>query len=254
MLLVLSPSKSLDFETPAPKLAHTQPEFLKESQTLIKILRDYSPAKLSSLMDISDKLAALNVGRFQQFKTPFTEKNAKQALLAFTGDVYSGIETDIYKKHEFDFAQNHVRILSGLYGLLRPLDLMQPYRLEMGTSLKNPRGKDLYAFWGDRITQAINQELADHKSKILINLASEEYFSAVRPKKLESRLINIVFKENHKGKLKIIALFAKKARGMMANYIIKNQIDDSKGLLEFQDGNYRFDKALSTDKYFVFTR
>jgi cytoplasmic iron level regulating protein YaaA (DUF328/UPF0246 family) len=254
MMLVLSPSKTLDYETPVKLATHTQPDMLAESQALIKELRKYTPQKLSELMDISDKLASLNVQRYKDFAMPFTQKNARQAILAFKGDVYDGIDVEHYGKEDFAFAQEHVRILSGLYGLLKPLDLMQPYRLEMGTSLKNPRGKDLYAFWGDRITRSINEALAKHKNKLLINLASEEYAKAIQPKALEIPLLNIVFKENQKGTLKIIGLFAKKARGMMANYIIKNQIDNSAALKKFKESGYGFEPSLSDENHYVFVR
>lgn len=254
MLLVLSPSKTLDFESKPRIATHSLPDMLKESQALVKELRAYTPKKLSVLMGISDKLAALNARRYKDFSTPFTLANAKQALLAFKGDVYEPIEVESYGRDEFAFAQEHVHILSGLYGLLKPLDLIQPYRLEMGTRLKNPRGKDLYAFWGGRITQAVNKTLAGHKRKVLLNLASEEYFSAVQPDKLEGQLIHIVFKENQKGKLKIIGLFAKKARGMMANYIIRNHIDDADALKAFHDGGYHFEKSLSSPDKWVFVR
>jgi uncharacterized protein len=254
MMLVLSPSKTLDYETPVKLATYTQPDMLDESQSLIKELRKYTPEKLSELMDISEKLAKLNAQRYKDFSVPFTQKNARQAILAFKGDVYDGIDVDHYRKEDFVFAQEHVRILSGLYGLLRPLDLMQPYRLEMGTGLKNPRGKDLYGFWEDRITRNINQALAKHKNKLLINLASEEYAKAIKPKLLESPMLNVVFKENQKGKLKIIGLFAKKARGLMANYIIKNQIDNALSLKKFKESGYAFEPSLSDEAHYVFVR
>jgi cytoplasmic iron level regulating protein YaaA (DUF328/UPF0246 family) len=253
-MLVLSPSKTLDFDTMPPAVAHTQPEFLAESELLIKKLRGVSPAKLSTLMDISDKLAMLNVQRYQDFSTPFSPKNARQAVLAFKGDVYEGLDVGAYDKGDFAFAQKHVRILSGLYGLLRPLDLMQAYRLEMGTRLANPRGKDLYAFWGDRITLALGEAMAESKDRLLINLASEEYFKAVRPKKLDGELLHIVFKENQKGALKIISFFAKKARGLMASYIVHNRVLKKDGLKGFEEGGYRFNPKISSDNQWIFTR
>jgi len=254
MILVLSPSKTLDFAGKLQFTAHSQPQMLSESQLLVKKLQTYTPARLSTLMDISDKLAALNASRYQSFQTPFTPANARQAILAFKGDVYEGMDVSSYNKKDFEFAQEHVRILSGLYGLLRPLDLIQPYRLEMGTKLPNPRGKDLYGFWGDRITQALNLELAKAKNSVLINLASEEYFKAVRPKSLKGELVNIVFKEQQKGQLKIIGLFAKKARGLMASYIVRNRIDNIKDILEFQDNGYGYAKSLSGKGNLVFVR
>ena len=254
MILVLSPSKTLDFDSKPRIATHTIPQFLDDSSLLIKELKTYSPAKLSKLMGISDKLAALNVSRYEQFATPFTPANAKQALLAFKGDVYTPMEVDAYTKADLAFAQKHLRILSGLYGVLKPLDLIQPYRLEMGTNLKNTRGKNLYTFWGERITDALNQAMVVSKSTALINLASEEYFGAVIPPKLNKKLINIVFKENQKGKLKIIGIFAKKARGIMANYVIKSHVVDQEQLKDFQEGGYRFDASLSDAGHWVFVR
>ena len=254
MILVLSPSKTQDFNGKPCISTHTLPEFLPESEKLIKELRKYPAGKISTLMDISDKLATLNVQRYKDFKPPFTPANARQALLAFKGDVYEPIEVDSYTGGDFAFAQKHIRILSGLYGLLRPLDLIQPYRLEMGTRLPNARGKDLYAFWGDSITQSLNQALAPDKNRILINLASEEYFKAVMPAKLEGKLINIIFKENQKGKLKVIGLFAKKARGLMANFIVKNRIVAKDGLKSFKESGYRFEPKFSAMQQYVFVR
>lgn len=254
MIIILSPSKTLDFETPYKGIAHTQPEFIKESENLISSLRTYSKAKLAGLMDISDKLAALNVQRYQDFSTPFTLQNARQALLAFKGDVYDGIPVETYKKADFEFAQAHLRILSGLYGLLRPLDLIQPYRLEMGIALKNARGKDLYAFWGDRLTMALNKELNKHDNPVLVNLASQEYFAAVMPNILKYKIINVHFKENQKGKLKVVGLFAKKARGLMAHYVISKQLDDCNQLKEFTENGYSFEKSLSGDSDYIFVR
>lgn len=254
MLLLLSPSKTLDFESEVSTSTYTLPEFLPESVKLIKILRDYSPAKLSRLMDISDKLAALNVSRYQDFSTPFTPANARQAIFAFKGDVYAPIEVESFQAKQLDYAQKHVHILSGLYGVLRPLDLIQPYRLEMGIRLPNSRGKDLYTFWGERITKAVNQAASIHKGRCIVNLASEEYFSAVQPDRLDGKLIHIVFKERQKGALKIIGLFAKKARGMMVNFAIKNRISAVDKLQTFCEGGYAFDPALSDEQHWVFVR
>jgi uncharacterized protein len=254
MLLVLSPSKTLDTEHWPQTKTYTQPDMLSDTQKLAKLMREYSPAKLQKLMGISEKLANLNVQRYKDFKTPFTPDNAKQALLMFKGDVYEGMDIDHYKEADFTFAQKHVRILSGLYGLLRPLDLIQPYRLEMGTRLANPKGKDLYAFWGSAITDAINAALAGHKSNYLLNLASEEYFKAVHPKALDGKLITIQFKENQKGTLKVIGLFAKRARGMMSDYIIKNRIDSPAKLVGFNHEGYAFAKELSNPSQYIFIR
>ncbi|MDX1974093.1 MAG: peroxide stress protein YaaA [Rickettsiales bacterium] len=254
MILLLSPSKTLDFESIIACKHHTIPERLKDSAELIKTLRGYSPAQLSKLMDISDKLAALNVQRYQDFSTPFTTKNARQAILAFKGDVYEGIEVERYKQADFDFAQKHLRILSGLYGLLKPLDLMQPYRLEMGTRLPTKRGKDLYQFWGASLTDRLNAELKGEKQPLLVNLASEEYFKAVQPKLLQAPLLHITFKESQKGKLKVVGLFAKKARGLMANYIIRQRITHPTALQQFDESGYQFEKSHSSDHEWVFIR
>jgi len=250
MIIVLSPSKTLDFASKPRIKTYTQPALLAESETLIKTLRGYSEARLKKLMGISDKLAALNAQRYKNFHTPFTPDNAKQAILAFKGDVYEGIDVESYGKAHFEFAQKHVRILSGLYGLLKPLDLIQPYRLEMGIRLPTKRGKDLYGFWGDLITEVLNAE----KSVPLINLASEEYFSAVKPDVFKGDILHIVFKEKHKGTLKIIGLFAKKARGMMASFVVKNRITDAAGLKDFTESGYRFAPKLSGEDSCVFVR
>jgi cytoplasmic iron level regulating protein YaaA (DUF328/UPF0246 family) len=253
MILVLSPSKTLD-EKSWPLAEHTQPDMLDDSQLLVNALKKYTPAKLQALMDISEKLATLNVQRYKDFSLPFTRDNAKQALLMFKGDVYEGMDVAHYGKADFAFAQKHLRILSGLYGLLRPLDLMQPYRLEMGTRLASKRGKDLYQFWGARITDAINAAAAGHAHPVLINLASEEYFKAVQPGALAMPVINVIFKENQKGKLKIIGLFAKRARGLMADYIIKKRIENPKDIKKFSAEGYQFQPSLSNASDWVFTR
>ena len=254
MILLLSPSKTLDFTTASPVETYSQPEMLKESAILIKELCTYSPKKIAKLMGISDKLAQLNADRYQAFKTPFTPANAKQALAAFKGDVYAPMNIASYSKADFDFAQDHVRILSGLYGLLKPLDLIQPYRLEMGTTLPNKRGKNLYDFWGKSITDAVNNTIENHKNKIVINLASVEYFHSIKPNTLQAPLLNITFKEKHKGGLKIIGLFAKKARGMMADFVIKNRIDAVKDIMQFNQSGYSFEKSLSDEQEWVFVR
>jgi cytoplasmic iron level regulating protein YaaA (DUF328/UPF0246 family) len=254
MLLVLSPSKTLDFESAHPLIRYSQPDMLLKSQLLVAELKAYSTDKLANLMDISDKLATLNAQRYRSFKVPFTLHNARQALLAFKGDVYDGIHAVAYSDEDWDFAQNHVRILSGLYGLLKPLDLMQPYRLEMGTQLKTRFGKDLYAFWGESITNSLNQAMEGHSDPLLINLASQEYFKAVKPKLLRFPVVDIVFKEKHKGAFKVIGIHAKKARGVMAEYIIKNRLDRPSDLKDFQQESYRFDKKTSSDHAYVFIR
>ncbi|MBU2886311.1 peroxide stress protein YaaA [Gilvimarinus agarilyticus] len=254
MLMVISPAKTLDFETPAVTDKSSTPDFLKDSRALIKELRELSPADISGLMSISDKLGLLNFDRFQAFKTPFTAKNAKQAVLAFQGDVYTGLNAEAFKARDFDFAQKHLRILSGLYGLLRPLDLIQPYRLEMGTKFRNARGDNLYQFWGESLTQALNQQLAEQNSHTLINLASNEYFKAVKPKQLDADIITPVFKDWKNGQYKIISFFAKKARGMMSAYIIANRIKDAEQIKAFDMDGYAFDPELSSQRDWVFTR
>ena len=206
------------------------------------------------MMSISENIANLNVERYKTFTTPFTTKNAKQAIFAFKGDVYSGFELDSFNEDDYAYAQDHLRILSGLYGCLRPLDLIQPYRLEMKTRLKNARGENLYQFWDERITRSINKQLKKQEEAVLVNLASNEYFKAVKPKLLEGRLLNINFKETKAGKTRVVAIFAKRARGMMADYIIRNRIERSEDLKEFKLGGYQFDKDLSDDRQWTFER
>lgn len=254
MLHVISPAKTLDFET-APVIAtHTQPQFLAESTQLINELRQLTPPQVSSLMSISEKLGELNAQRFLEWQTPFTPANAKQAVLAFKGDVYTGMAADTFAKKDFTFAQQHLRILSGLYGLLKPLDLIQPYRLEMGTRFVNQRGTNLYHFWGDSITDQLNAELDKHQERVLVNLASTEYFSAVNTKKLHAEIITPVFKDQKSGQYKIISFFAKKARGMMSSYIIKNQLKDVEAIKAFDVAGYSYNEVMSSPKEWVFTR
>lgn len=254
MLLLISPAKTLDFETPPPTTEFTQPDFLKQSRQLIGELRELSPQAISQLMSISDKLGVLNYDRFARWKTPFKPDNAKQAIFAFQGDVYTGMEAENFSSDDIEFAQQHLRILSGLYGLLRPLDLIQPYRLEMGTAFANSNGKNLYEFWDGSITKAINKQLAELHSKQVINLASTEYFSAVKPKLLKADIITPVFKDKKNGEYKIISFFAKKARGMMSAYIIKNKILEPEAIKHFNTAGYSFNPGLSKDREWVFTR
>lgn len=254
MLILISPAKTLDFDTAPVTDKHTQPDFLKDSKALIKELRELSPADISGLMKISDKLGVLNFDRYQAFKTPFTPANAKQAALAFQGDVYTGLAAETFKARDFDFAQKHLRILSGLYGLLRPLDLIQPYRLEMGTKFKNQRGDNLYQFWGDSLTTAINEQLAATKGKTLVNLASNEYYKAVKPKQIDAEIITPVFKDWKNGQYKIISFYAKKARGLMSAYIIKNRITSAEDIKGFDVDGYGFAPELSKEREWVFTR
>jgi len=254
MIVTLSPSKGQDFEEASLTKKHSKPADIKDSELLIKELRKIKSKQLQELMSVSENIADLNVDRYKSFTTPFTTKNAKQAIFAFRGDVYSGFDLPSFSEDDFAYAQDHLRILSGLYGCLRPLDLIQPYRLEMKTRLKNPRGDNLYQFWDDRITNSLNKALKKQQQPVLVNLASNEYFKAVKPKQLEGRLLNINFKETRDGKTRVVAIFAKRARGMMADYIIRNRIEDPEALKKFRLEGYRFNKALSDDKQWTFER
>lgn len=254
MIILLSPSKTLDYDTPVPAIKSTRPDFLDQSEILIGTLRKKSPAQIKQLMGISDKLAALNHRRFQDFATPFTPANARPCIFAFRGDVYDGLQIETFDQKALERAQQHLRILSGLYGLLRPFDLMQPYRLEMGTKLPNPRGKNLYEFWGDRITEKINETLAGQKQKLVVNLASNEYFSAINTQKLEGTLITPTFKEQKGNDFKVIGLFAKKARGMMARHLLQHNITNVADMKQFSSAGYGFAASLSTPQEPVFTR
>ena len=254
MLILVSPAKTLDFDTPPRTDSHSQPDFLKESRALVKELKTLAPQDLSNLMGISDKLAALNVARYQSWKTPFSLKNAKQAALAFKGDVYTGLDAETLSDQHDEYAQQHLRILSGLYGVLRPLDLIQPYRLEMGVGFNNAKGKDLYTFWGDKITNRLNKELAEQESDVVINLASNEYFKSVNTQQLKARVITPVFKDAKNGQYKIISFYAKKARGLMARYIIEKGLQEPNAIKRFKVGGYRYNKELSAGDNWVFTR
>jgi len=254
MLIVVSPAKTLDFETQAHTEQFSQPDFLDQSQQLVKQMREISPQDIAAMMKISDKLAALNAARYEQWQVPFTPENAKQAVLAFKGDVYTGLDADSLTEDSLAFAQQHLRILSGLYGLLRPLDLIQPYRLEMGIKLANPRGKDLYSFWDQLLTQRLNDEFKQAGNSVLINLASNEYFKSIKPKNLDAEVITPVFKDYKSGKYKIISFYAKKARGLMTRYIIENRIESVDAIKEFDVDGYYFVPAESTDKQWVFHR
>ncbi|MGI3131667.1 peroxide stress protein YaaA [Halopseudomonas pachastrellae] len=254
MLMVISPAKTLDYDTPPVTDKSTQPRFIEHSAKLIEVLREKSPQDIAKLMSLSDKLASLNVARYGSWERESTPQNAKQALLAFKGDVYTGLNAEDFSSDDFAFAQQHLRMLSGLYGLLRPLDLMQPYRLEMGTKLANPRGKDLYTFWGERISQWLNEDLEAQGDQVLLNLASQEYFGAVKPKALNARVIDTVFKDQKNGQYKIISFYAKKARGLMARYVIKERLQDPEGLKDFNLDGYRFDAVSSSENQLVFLR
>ena len=254
MLVVISPAKSLDFETKSQTRKYSQPKFLDDSKVLIKALRKLAPGDVSDLMGISTKLGELNCDRYSEWAPPFTRKNAKQAVLAFKGDVYMGMQAWDYSERDFTWAQKRVRVLSGLYGLLKPLDLIQPYRLEMGTRFENCRGKDLYAFWGDKLSNAIADELETHRSKVLINLASNEYYNALDETKIGARVVTPVFKDLRNGRYMFISFFAKKARGLMTSFIVKNRIDTVKGLKDFDSQEYRFSVDQSSKDEFVFLR
>ncbi|MBA6340817.1 peroxide stress protein YaaA [Colwellia sp. MB02u-10] len=254
MLLVVSPAKNLDYESPVATELYSQPELLADSKVLMKKCKTLTPADISSLMAISDKLAGLNAARFGEWATPFTPENARQAVLAFNGDVYTGLDAKSFSDDDFTFAQQHMRILSGLYGLLRPLDLMQAYRLEMGKKLDNDRGSNLYQFWGDIITEHLNVAIAAQGDNVLINLASNEYFKAVNKKVLKAEVITPAFKDWKNGQFKMISFFAKKARGLMARYIIEHQITDLEKLKDFDVAGYQYSSELSKANDWVFTR
>ncbi|WP_054113736.1 peroxide stress protein YaaA [Marinagarivorans algicola] len=254
MLLVISPAKNLDETSELPNVKATQPALLSEAATLIKQLQSLAPHDICTLMKLSDKLGTLNYERFQAWQQPFTLSNARPAVLTFNGDVYQGLDAANFSGNDFTFAQKHLRILSGLYGLLRPLDLIQAYRLEMGTKFANNRGKDLYAFWGTMITDALNAELKNQGSNTVVNLASTEYFKAVKVKQLNADIIEPVFKDYKNGQYKIISFYAKKARGLMSAYCIKNAITKPEQLKAFDVAGYGFSAAESTAHKWVFTR
>lgn len=238
MLIIISPAKTLDYESPLATTRFTQPELLDRSAELMEYCRELTPAQIGSLMKISDKLAGLNAARFAEWQPNFTPENARQAILAFKGDVYTGLQAEDFSEQDFDFAQQHLRMLSGLYGLLRPLDLMMPYRLEMGIKLHNAKGNDLYSFWGDLLTETLNQQLKAQGDNVLINLASDEYFKAVKPAKLDGQLIKPVFLDEKGGKFKVISFYAKKARGLMSRFIIQNQLTKPEQLKDFNLEGY----------------
>ncbi|MBA6413624.1 peroxide stress protein YaaA [Parahaliea sp. F7430] len=254
MLTVISPAKTLDFDTPPHIKKATQPEFLERSAQLVEDAQALSQDDIRELMGVSEAIAELNHRRFMNWSQPFTKDNAKQALLAFRGDVYTGLDADTLNASQFDFAQQHLRILSGLYGLLRPLDLMQPYRLEMGLKFENRGGKNLYEFWGDELTKQLNKQLRKLDSKTLVNLASQEYFRAIKTRHLEAEVITPVFKDLKNGKYKVISFYAKKARGQMARYIIEEQLSNVEDLKDYRVDGYRYDARLSTARELVFTR
>ncbi|MCC5796687.1 MAG: peroxide stress protein YaaA [Methylophaga sp.] len=253
MLALISPAKTLDFETAPVTKLHSQPRFLEQSQQLIDQLKQLSAEDIASLMSLSDKLAGLNMARFSSWSQPFDLDNAKQAVLAFKGDVYTGLDAESLDQAGFEYAQQHLRILSGLYGVLRPLDLIQPYRLEMGTRFSNAKGKDLYEFWDSQLRESIQHEAALDDG-ILINLASNEYFKAVDAKKLDARIITPVFKDWKNGQYKMISFYAKKARGLMSRFIIDQKPDEPEQIKAFDYEGYRFSADMSKGDDWVFIR
>ncbi|MGE0971946.1 peroxide stress protein YaaA [Klebsiella sp. WOUb02] len=249
MLILISPAKTLDYQSPLATTRYTQPELLEYSQQLIGVARQLSAPQIGKLMGISDKLADLNATRFHDWHPDFTPQNARQAILAFKGDVYTGLQAETFDEADFDFAQQHLRMLSGLYGVLRPLDLMQPYRLEMGIKLENARGKDLYQFWDETITDTLNQALKAQGDDVVINLASDEYFRSVKTKRLQGQIIKPVFLDEKNGQFKVISFYAKKARGLMSRYIIENRLTLPEQLAHFDSEGYFFDAdASDSDK------
>ena len=257
MLIVVSPAKSLDYESPLPTRKHSEPRMLDQAAELVDIMAGKTPAQIAKMMSISEGLAELNFERFQDWEAPFTPDNARPALLAFNGDVYLGMDAaNTFSERDYTHAQKVLRILSGLYGVLRPLDLMQPYRLEMGSSLTNPKGKDLYSFWGPDITDRINADLAESPgAKVLVNLASNEYFGSVQPDRLDGKLITPTFLDSKNGgPYKVVSFFAKRARGAMAGWIIRERVKSAKGLLAFSEMGYRHDPERSTPDTPVFIR
>ncbi len=254
MLIVLSPAKTLDYESPLTIKTHSQPDFIPHSAELITLLREMSPGKIGTLMKISDSLAHLNAARYASWSKKFNFDNSRQALLAFNGDVYEGLDAATLNEKQLSWAQDHLRILSGLYGVLRPLDLMQPYRLEMGTKLPNARGKDLYAFWAAEVTSALNVSLQAQKSKALVNLASEEYFQSVKADALVAPVITPVFEDWKGGKYKIISFHAKRARGLMARFAIDKKITRPEQLKDFDSEGYAFESKGSDEHHWLFRR
>ncbi len=254
MLAILSPAKTLDYQTPLTTNKSTQPDFNTESKELIATLRKFVPAEIGSLMKISDNLAELNHRRYAEWQNQASEDNARPALFAFKGDVYLGLDAQTLGARDINFAQKHLRVLSGLHGLLRPLDLIQPYRLEMGTRLATRRGSNLYQFWGNKVTDNINKALAQQTSKVLLNLASNEYYQVIQAERIEGRILNINFKELRDGKYRFVSFAAKRARGLMARYMIDNRITRPAQLRQFDVDRYAFNDALSSEDEWIFTR
>lgn len=254
MLIIISPAKKLDFESIPQTDEFTLPDCLEDSSELIDTLREYSPKQLEKLMHLSSNLAQLNFERYRDWSLPFKPQNAKQSILTFKGDVYAGMNIESFSDDDLNYTQDHLRILSGLYGLLRPLDLMQPYRLEMGTRLENGRGKNLYEFWGTIITDLLNKQLREMGTDTLVNLASNEYYKSVKAKAIEGRIITPVFKEKKDDTYKVIGIYAKKARGMMSAFILKNQLTQAEQIKKFNEAGYAYNPKLSTESDWVFSR
>ena len=254
MLIIISPAKTLDYKTSISIQGETEAPFLKESEKLIKVLKKLNPNDISELMKVSSKIAYLNHDRFAQWQLPFPTGTTRQALLAFKGEVFNGLDAYSFSQEEMDYAQEHLRMLSGLYGVLRPLDVMMPYRLEMGTKLAQGKNKNLYEFWGDKITKNIQESLNEQKQKVLVNLASNEYYKSVKASKIKARIITPIFKEAKGDQYKVIAIFAKKARGLMSRYIIKNRIEEPEEIKLFNKAGYFYNETLSTENEFIFTR
>ena len=252
MLALISPAKTLDYESALPTDKNTLPRLLDHSQELIDVSRKLSASDIANLMQVSEKIANLNVERFRDWQSDLDFSNSRQALFAFKGDVYTGLDAYSFNDQQFDYAQQHLRMLSGLYGLLRPLDLMMPYRLEMGTKLQNSRGHNLYEFWGDQITQMVNHDLESTQSELLVNLASDEYYKSVKENKIQAQIIKPVFLDQKNGKYKVISFYAKKARGLMARHIIENKIDQIEALKSFNTDGYYFDADSSYAVELVF--
>ena len=254
MLALISPAKTLDYETALPTEKFTQPRLLDHSQELIEVASKLSASEIASLMSVSEKIATLNAERFRDWQPEFNFANARQAIFAFKGDVYTGLNAYQLEKQDIDYAQKHLRILSGLYGLLRPLDLIMPYRLEMGTKLKNTRGNNLYEFWGNTITETINADLAQAESELLVNIASDEYYKSVKDSKIKAEIIKPVFLDQKNGKYKVISFYAKKARGLMARYLLENKIERAEDIKSFNTDGYYFDAESSLKGELVFKR
>lgn len=253
MLVVISPAKALDC-SPSKIRKHTQPQFLKESRELVKVLKQKPAREIKQLMGVSESIAKLNYDRFQAWKTPFTSNNAKQAIFTFKGDVYKSFDVESLSPDDLEFAQKHLYILSGLYGLLRVFDLIQPYRLEMGTKLSFGQWKDLYQFWGDKLNKQLNKAIKQSKSSVLVNLASNEYYQAIHPNQIAAPVVTPVFKERRDKDYKVIGFIAKKARGLMSRYIIQNRIKQVDDLQAFKESGYRYRPKMSDESTWIFTR